>query len=112
MAGGIIVQSQEPLKVKTIRSEEFREVTQDRIFGGIREGYLIYTIQNEKFNTSLEANEEQVFVDEVQVKVSPQQLVKTHELFGNLIKQYENIFGKIITLEKVASDNPDLLKKS
>lgn len=112
MVDATIKQLKSPLKVKTIRSEEFREITQDRIFGGIREGYSIYTIQNEIFNTSGEEDKEPVFVDEVQVKISPQQLVKTHELFGTLIVKYEKLFGEIKTLEKIASDNPDLLKES
>lgn len=112
MVDATIKQLKNPLKVKTIRSDEFKEVTQDRIFGGIREGYFIYTIQNEKFNTSGEVDKEPVFVDDVQVKMSPQQLVKTHELFGTLIVQYEKLFGEIKTLEKIASDSPDLLQES
>lgn len=105
-----IKQMRSPPKIKTIRSEEFREITQDRIFGGFREGYFIYIIQNEKFNTSDNEDEENLFVDEVQVKVSPQQVVKTYELLGRLIKQYEKIFGEIKTLEHIASENPDLIE--
>lgn len=111
MVDAIIKQMKSPPKVKTVRSEDFREITQDRIFGGIKEGYFLYVIQNEKFNTSDE-EEEPIYVDEVQVKVSPQQIVKTYELFGRLIQQYEKLFGVIITLENVASDNPDLVEES
>jgi len=111
MVDAIIQQMKSPPKVKTVRSEDFREITQDRIFGGIKEGYFLYVIQNEKFNTSDE-EEEPIYVDEVQVKVSPQQIVKTYELFGRLIQQYEKLFGDIITLENVASDNPDLVEES
>ena len=111
MKGAIIKQTKTLTKVKTIRSEDFREITQDRFFCGIREGFFIYVIQNEKFNTNDE-EEEPIFVDEIQVKVPPQQIVKTYELLGNVIQQYETIFGDIRTLEKVASDSPDLVEES
>ena len=110
MTGAIIKQMKTLTKVKTIRSEDFREITQDRFFCGMREGYFIYVIQNEMFDTSDE--EEPIFVDEVQVKVPPQQMIKTYELLGNVIQQYEKIFGEIRTLEKVASDSPDLVEES
>ncbi len=105
-----IKQVRSPPKIKTIRSEEFREITQDRIIGGFREGYFIYIIQNEKFNTSDEKDEETIFIDEVQVKVSPQEAVKTYEWLGRLIKQYEKMFGEIKTLENIASENPALIE--
>lgn len=112
MTSEIINQMDPPQKVKTIRSDDFREITQDRVFCGVQEGFFIYVIQNEKFNTNGEENKEHVFVDEVQVKVSPQQMVKAHKLFGTLIEQYEEVFGEIMTLEKLLANNPDLLDKS
>jgi hypothetical protein len=100
-----------PSKVKTKRSDNYREITQDRIFASIREGYFIYTIQNEVFDTNQqEDTEEEHFIDEVQVKLSPQMMVKIHKLFGQLIESYENIYGKIKTLEQIASEKPDLFK--
>ena len=100
MENAILKQMKSPTKVNTIRSEDFREITQDRLFCGIREGYFIYIIQNETFDVNGE-EEEPFFVDEVQVKASPQQIVKTYKLLGNVIEQYENVFGKIICFDKL-----------
>lgn len=100
-----------PKNVKTERSDNFREVMQDRVFAGIREGYFIYTIQSEVFDTNqLKDKEEGHFIDEVQVRISPQQMVRMHKLFGQLIKSYEKICGEIRALEQIASEKPDLLK--
>lgn len=100
-----------PIKTKTRRSDNYREITQDRIFAGIREGYFIYVIQNEVFDTNKQENmEEKCFVDEVQIRVSPQQMVRMHKLFGQLIKNYEQINGEIKTLEQIATEKPDLLE--
>lgn len=97
--------------MKTERSENYREVTQDRVFAGIREGYFIYMIQSEVFDTNpVEDKEEGHFTDEVQVRVSPQQMVRMHKLFGQLIKNYEKIYGEIRNLEQIAYEKPDLLK--
>jgi hypothetical protein len=106
----IIKLSHAPLPVKTKRSENYREITQDRVFAGVRDGYFIYMIQNEVFNTN-QQNDVEVgcFIDEVQVKLSPQQMVKMHNLFGQLIQKYEQLYGKIKTLEQVAIEKPDLL---
>ncbi len=105
--------SNTPQKVKTTRSENYREITQDRIYAGFREGYFIYMIQNEPLDTNKqEEREEEYYVDEVQVKVSPQQIVKTYKLFGKLIEQYEKLYGEIKTLEQIVSENPDLMEDS
>lgn len=102
-----------PQKVKTTRSNDYREITQDRVIVGIRDGYFIYTIQNEVFDTSLqEGMAEQHFIDEIQVKIAPQQMVKMHNLFGQLIKNYEKIYGEIKTLEQIAIEKPDFLKET
>ncbi len=111
MKSAIIKQTKNPTKVKIIRSEDFREITQDRFFCGIKEGYFIYVIQNEKFNTSDEEGEN-ILVDEVQVKVPPQQMIKTYELLGRVIQEYEKVFGEIRTLEKIASENPELIEET
>lgn len=107
----IIGVREKPPKIKSIRSEGFREITQDRIFGGIREGYLIYIIQSEMFRTGDEDVETE-FIDEVLVRVPPQQALKTYEWLGRMIKQYEKIFGEIRTAEQAVANNPDLVKKS
>ncbi|AKB79094.1 hypothetical protein MSHOH_2611 [Methanosarcina horonobensis HB-1 = JCM 15518] len=100
-----------PQKVKTEKSDNYREVTQDRVFAGIREGYFIYMIQSEVFDTNqLEDKDEGHFTDEVLVRVPPQQMVRMHKLFGQLIKNYENIYGEIRNLEQIASEKPDLFK--
>lgn len=100
-----------PQKVTTKRSDNFREITQDRVFAGIREGYFFYIIQSEEFDTNEPDNvEEGHFIDEVQVKLSPQQIVKMHKLFGQIIKNYETIYGEIKTLEQIVIENPSLLK--
>lgn len=105
-----------PPKVKTTLSDNFREVTQDRVFVAMREGYFIYMIQSELFDTnkqesnSSEDIEEIRFIDEVQVRLSPQQMVKMYNVFGKLIKNYEDIYGKIKTIEQIANENPDLMK--
>jgi len=112
MTDEIINQLKPLTKVKTIRSEDFREITQDRLFCGIKEGFFVYVIQNEKFHTSSEEEKERIFVDEVQVKISPQQMVKAHELFGMLIEQYKTIFGEIKTLEQIMIDNPTIVDES
>lgn len=58
-----------PQKVKTEKSDNYREVTQDRVFAGIREGYFIYMIQSEVFDTNqLEDKDEGHFTDEVLVR--------------------------------------------
>jgi len=102
-----------PQKVKTTRPDGYREITQDRVIAGIRDGYFIYTIQNEVFDTGLqEGIAEQHFIDEVQVRIAPQQLVKMHNLFGQLIKSYEKIYGEIKTLEQIAIEKPDFLKET
>ncbi|AKB35928.1 hypothetical protein MSSAC_1338 [Methanosarcina siciliae C2J] len=99
------------IKAKAERSENYREITQDRIFAGIREGYFVYVIQNEVFDTNKQENfEEKNFVDEVQVKVSPQQMVKMHKLFGQLIKNYEEVYGEIKTIEQIVIEKPELMK--
>ena len=107
-----------PPKVKTTQSDNFREVAQDRVFVGMREGYFIYMIQSELFDTNKQEDtnpediEEIRFIDEVQVRLSPQQMVKMHNVFGKLIKNYEEIHGKIKTIEQIAYENPDLMKDS
>jgi hypothetical protein len=102
-----------PQKVKTTRSDDYREITQDRVIAGIRDGYFIYAIQNEVFDTSLqEGIVEGHFIDEVQVKIAPQQMVKMHKLFGQLIKSYEKIYGEIKTLEQIATEKPDFLEET
>ena len=107
---GILKRMDPSQKITTVRSEDFKETTQDRIFFGLREGYFVYIVQNQKFNT--EGKDDFVYVDEVQVKMPPQQAVKTHELLGKLIKEYETVFGKIKTIEKLESENPDLVDES
>lgn len=102
--------SKEQNKIKSVRSEKFREITQDRIMGGIREGYFFYIIQSEQFKN--DENAEPELVDEVLVRISPQQALKTYEWLGRLIKQYEKVFGEIRTVEQIVTANPDLLKKS
>jgi len=100
-------------KVKTKKSNNYREITQDRVFASFRDGYFIYMIQNEEFDTNHpEVTGEGCFIDEVQVKLSPQQMVKMYNLFGQLIKNYEKIFGEIKTLEQIVNEKPDLLKDS
>jgi len=107
-----IVKSENPKNVKTIRSEKFREITQDRMFGGFREGYFIYIVQNEIFDSTSEDNAKPVYLEEIQVKVPPQQMVKTYELFSRLIENYEQVFGKIKTIEQIAEDQPNLIEES
>jgi hypothetical protein len=101
-----------PPEVKTKKSDDYREITQDRLFAGIREGYFIYVIQNEVFNTNQtdDTIEGECFTDEVQVKVSPQQMVKMHALFGNLIANYQKIYGEIKSLEQIIAEKPDLFR--
>lgn len=68
-------------------------------------------IQSEVFDTNpVGDKEEGHFTDEVQVRVSPQQMVRMHKLFGQLIKNYEKIYGEIRNLEQIACEKPDLLK--
>jgi len=101
-----------PLPVKTKRSENYREITQDRVFAGVREGYFIYMIQNEVFNTNTyQPNDEEVgyFIDEVQVKVSPQQMVRMYNVFGQIIKKYEQIYGEIKNIDQIVAEKPELL---
>ena len=106
----------EPQSIKPVRSEEFREITQDRIVGGIKEGYFVYVIQSERFDSTIGLDNVDSrgveLVDEVQVKLTPQQALRTYEWFGTLLKKYEEIFGEIILLEKVAKDKPELIDKS
>jgi hypothetical protein len=99
-----------PQKVKTKRSNNFREITQDRVLASFRDGYFIYMIQNEEFDTNQEVTEGGCFIDEVQVKLSPQMMVKMNKLFGQLIKNYERIFGEIKSLDQIVSEKPDLFK--
>jgi hypothetical protein len=108
----VIKYSNIPPKVKTKKSDNYREITQDRVFAGIRDGYFIYMIQNEVFNTNQEDDtiEGECFTDEVQVKVSPQQMVKMYNLFGRLIADYQRIYGEIKSLEQIATEKPDLFK--
>ncbi|MCK4798380.1 MAG: hypothetical protein KAT05_13450 [Spirochaetes bacterium] len=107
---GIIKKMKSSQKITTVRSEDFKETTQDRISFGLREGYFIYVVQNQKFDT--EGKDTFVYVDEVQVKMSPQQAIKTHEVLGRLIKEYERVFGEIKTVEKIESENPNLVDES
>ena len=109
---GIIKKTEKSQKIITVRSEDFKETTQDRIYFGFREGYFVYVVQNLKFDASAEDRNELIYVDEVQVKMPPQQAIKTHEVLGELIKEYENVFGKIKTIEKADSENPDLVDES
>jgi len=106
----------EPEKIKSVRSEGFREITQDRLVGGIKEGYFVYVIQSERFDTTLGSNNIEgsgaELVDEVQVKLTPQQARRTYEWFGKLLKQYEKIFGEIKLIEKIADDKPDKVEVS
>jgi len=106
----------EPQNVKPVRSDEFREIIQDRIVGGIKEGYFVYVIQSERFDSTIGLsnvdNRRIELVDEVQVKLTPQQAHRTYEWFGKLLKQYEEIFGEIKLIEKVAEDKPELMEKS
>ncbi|MDD4213144.1 MAG: hypothetical protein PHY42_07130 [Bacilli bacterium] len=106
----IITRSGVPPKIITKRAENFREVTQDRVFIGIKEGYFIYIIQNEVFDTNQPEDVEEHLIDEVQVKLSPQQMVKMHKVMGQLIEKYEQIYGEIKTLEQIAIEKPDLVK--
>ena len=48
---GIIKKMKSSQKITTVRSEDFKETTQDRISFGLREGYFIYVVQNQKFDT-------------------------------------------------------------
>jgi len=106
----------EPQSIKPVRSEEFREITQDRIVGGIKEGYFVYVIQSERFDSTIGLDNVDSrgveLVDEVQVKLTPQQALRTYEWFGRLLKQYEKIFGEIKLLEKVVENKHELLEKS
>ena len=106
----------EPQNIRPVRSEEFREITQDRIVGGIKEGYFVYVIQSERFDSTIGLsnvdNKGVELVDEVQVKLTPQQAFRTYEWFGRLLKQYEEIFGEIKLIEKVAEDKPELMEES
>ncbi len=106
----------EPQNVKPVRSDEFREIIQDRIVGGIKEGYFVYVIQSERFDSTMGLsnvdNRGIELVDEVQVKLTPQQAHRTYEWFGKLLKQYEEIFGEIKLIEKVAEEKPELMEKS
>ncbi len=105
----------EPQNIKPIRSEGFREITQDRIVGGIKEGYFVYVIQSERFDSTIGLSDVDKkgieLVDEVQVKLTPQQALRTYEWFGRLLKQYEEIFGEIKLIEKVAADKSKLMEK-
>jgi len=106
----------EPQNIKPVRSEEFREIIQDRIVGGIKEGYFVYVIQSERFDSTIGLSNVDYrgveLVDEVQVKLTPQQAHRTYEWFGKLIKKYEEIFGEIKLIDKIAEDKPELMEKS
>lgn len=105
----------EPQNIKPVRSEEFREIIQDRIVGGIKEGYFVYVIQSERFDSTIGLSNVDSkgveLVDEVQVKLTPQQALRTYEWFRRLLKQYEEIFGEIKLIEKVAKDKPELIEE-
>ena len=104
----------EAQKIKSVRSEEFRQITQDRILGGIKEGYFVYVIQSEIIDSTIGLDNVDgrgaEMVDEVQVKLTPQQARRTYEWLGKLLKQYEKLFGEIILIEKIAEDKPDLVE--
>ncbi|MFZ3384544.1 MAG: hypothetical protein WA144_11525 [Candidatus Methanoperedens sp.] len=107
---------QEQQNIKPVRSDEFREIIQDRIIGGIKEGYFVYVIQSERFDSTIGLsnvdNRGVELVDEIQVKLTPQQAYRTYEWLGKLLKKYEEIFGEIKLIEKVAEDKPELMEKS
>lgn len=104
----------EPQKIKSVRSEEFRQITQDRIIGGMNEGYFVYVIQSERIDSTIGLDNVDhrgvEIVDEIQVKLTPQQARRTYEWLGKLLKQYEKRFGEIKLIEKNAEDKPDLVK--
>lgn len=102
----------ESQKIKVVRSEGFRVITQDRIVGGIRQDFFTYVIQSERFGSTVDLsnidNRVIELVDEVQVKLTPQQALITYQWLGKLLKQYEKIFGEIKLIDKVTNDKPEL----
>ncbi len=108
------VTTSDSASLKSEASGGFREITQDRLVGGIKEGYFVYVIQSERIDSTIGLNNVDgrgaELVDEVQVKLTPQQARRTYEWFGKLLKQYEKIFGEIKLIEKIADDKPDLVE--
>ncbi|MHC1567968.1 MAG: DUF3467 domain-containing protein [Candidatus Syntropharchaeia archaeon] len=80
------------------RSDKFRVIYQDALFGGHRSDHFEMTVQSIYVNAAetQESGRNTIdVVDEVCIKMSPQQAKSTMLWFMDHIKRYEEQFGEI-----------------
>jgi hypothetical protein len=103
-----------PLEQIGYRSQYYREITPDYIFGGVRPGYIGMTVVTTKLNaTEAVINKKNVLehTEEVTLKIPPQQAKSMIIWLLQNIKSYENGFGKIKNGEGADTSKAEIGKK-
>ena len=96
------------------KSQYYREITPDYIFGGVRPGYIGMTVVTTKLNaTEAVINKKNVLehTEEVVLKIPPQQAKAIATWLLQNINLYEKSFGKIETEEEADAFKAEIGKK-
>ncbi len=100
------VKDAEP-ELRGFKSPYYREITPDYVYGGVRPGYVEMIIVTTK-SSAIEAviNKKDVFehTEEASLKMPPQQVKSLIIWMLQTIKLYEDMFGKVKSIEETDTD--------
>jgi len=95
------------------RSESYREITPTSFWGGVRPGYIeavAITTRMDAIEAMLHDRQVVEHVEEICLKLTPQQAKSLVKWLLDNLKTYESIYGKIKTSDEVEPSHESLKK--